>query len=262
MSDHWEVYTTQINEQLAYVLYDHGLGEELNDMPLANCLHVLLEFKDPDEAGLPKRAEFDTLVELEDTIEKALQEQGAVYVGRISSNGQRRLLFYVNETEDSCQTRLAAIGDDHGYPLQYCYLNEPNKEGYWEFLYPTPDEWRRMLDMKVIRQLESANDQTEQARPIDHYTYFDAETDAHRFSSNAQEAGFTLGNINPPEEDREQWQVHLQFTSSALPEDIHQQTLKLSSLAEETNGYYDGWGCPIVAAEAEAKLPGGFDPLA
>lgn len=260
MSDHWEVYSTQINDQPAYILYDHGLSETINDLALPHCLHVLLEFKQPNAEGLPVREEFDQLVELEDEIEKALNEHGGVYAGRISSAGERRLLFYVSETEDSCQERVFAIGQRHGYTLQYAYLHEPEKQGYWEFLFPNADEYRCMMNLKVLHSLGEHGDQAELARDIDHYATFTSETSAHRYAHAAQDDGFALGNINPPDDERPNWQVHLQINSPAIEDAIHPQTLRLTQLATECEGEYDGWGCPIAKDEASADSP--FNPLA
>lgn len=266
MTDHWEMYPTTIDGQSAYILYDHGLRETINELPLPMCFHVIFSFKTPSAEGLPSRQEFEQLVALEDGLEEVLNTFGAVYVGRATANGERRMLFYTNADQAALMQQADAVGGQHGYALDYRFLDEPGKEGYWEYLYPTAEEWRVILDMKVLRQLEQHHDDSAVPRDIDHYSCFAAETDAHRFAKQIVEHGFTLCEVSPPQADkRAEWQVHVTKHSPALPECIHEQTAMLLKVAQDCSGDYDGWGCGIVKKPepepAPAPVDGGFDPL-
>jgi hypothetical protein len=67
MSDKWEMYFSQFDEDPAAVLVDLGIAETVPDPDRPKLLWMSLQMKSPDENGFASEEEEDLLTKTEDT---------------------------------------------------------------------------------------------------------------------------------------------------------------------------------------------------
>src|SRR5436853_4829618 len=94
VSDNWDYYISTINDKLASGFVDLGISSEAPQEDRRVRLAVLVNQKQSYDNGLPTKEEADALWELEDALVPAVSEWGALFVGRISTDGRRDFFFY------------------------------------------------------------------------------------------------------------------------------------------------------------------------
>ena len=87
MSEHWEYFPCQMGEGVGTVVYDHGLSETIDDLPINQSVRFDLRFKSPNDAGLPDEAESEMAELLESRLEAELEKRSGIYSGRITYEG-------------------------------------------------------------------------------------------------------------------------------------------------------------------------------
>jgi uncharacterized protein (TIGR01619 family) len=290
MSDNWEYYPCQMGEHTAFVFYDHGLSETIEELSQPELLKVWLAFKETNEAGLPTGESFEELSAFEDDLTKAVEEASAVYVGRVTVNGNRVFYCYSESGEELLQPALQAIAERFGFAVEFEVAFDPEKDGYWKTLFPSPDDMQVMQDMKLLDVLAKHGDDGTTERLVEHWAYFPDEETAAAFRTWLEEEGYGLaeesdegsadenndvelqieGLTEEPDEEElaaaddgaegvegdEAAEVCVRFAHEGpvtLPE-ITSHTIKLRRQATELQGNYDGWEtilCKGEEAESE-----------
>jgi uncharacterized protein YaaR (DUF327 family) len=65
-------------------------------------------------------------------------------------------------------------------------------EHYFDFLYPSPDEHQRMMNKRVIRNLQNAGDNLNKERMVDHFLYFKNKQDMNAYISEIEKQNFQV----------------------------------------------------------------------
>ena len=245
MSEHWEMYARQEGDHRAFVSYDHGIADELPTLGIQSLVKVRVAFHRAEPNGLLSRDEFPALSSIEDSVQQFMEAHGGVYVGRVTVAGARHLYAYCDVPPHDLRHFLVDLEAKSEYKLQYLQEPDPRQEGYFGELYPSPDDWQVVQDLKVIASLEKHGDALTEPRQIDHLAYFQSAADRDAFTTWARAAGYTIAVTRQTDDD-----YRAEFFHTGVPdlESINVHSIGIARKARELNGEYDGWGCPVVAA--------------
>src|SRR5215471_6737316 len=181
MSDHWEVFPCQMGDHVAWISYNHGIRDEIAKLPLPNIVKFKVPLRAPDDRGLPQGDEFASLNSIEEDLDSALQATGGVFVGRITTNGARHFYFYTAGSKQDVTQVAERVSAKHDRKLHFLTEADLDRTAYWNKLFPTKDDWRVILDMRVESALREAGDDLQTPRPIEHFAYFKTATGRDRF---------------------------------------------------------------------------------
>ena len=239
MSDKWLYYFCRMEDHYAFVSYDEGVSETINQVAPAQLLRLRLRFKHPRENGFPSSEEHPILNALEEGLQDLAREHGALFVGEFSVAGERQFHVYTSDSQESWSPRLQALGQRHGYELEFSVKPDKNRDGYWKDLYPTEEDRHMVGDLRVIAGLREEGDNTDARRRVDHWAYFSSDSAAARFCQWAQESGYDLEACGKGEGER--YGVRVFHEASMHWQDITFHTIRVRHKTVELGGDYDGW---------------------
>lgn len=246
MSDTWDYYFLRVDDQPASIFLNLSAFERAPDAKLPHMAYLRLYMQVPREDGLSNQEEFDALMALEDHVTKALEGDGAAYVGRCTTNGCRDFFFYVAKPDDWA-TRVARALDTYPEYEHDVGTREDEDWGlYFGYLYPSAMDMQTIQNRRVCEALENDGDALKTPRPIDHYAYFKTAAGAEAFANAAAAMGFDVRGRGEPTDTHDEYGVHLTREDTPSYEHIDSITLPLFELAIDNEGEYDGWECPVV----------------
>jgi len=245
MSDEWKFFMCQTGENLASIMVDVGISEDIQKTP-PNLATMTLSYKQPDERGLPTNAEYHAVIALEDRLDAFVKMDEDAYVGRITRGGQRIFFIYTHRAEAPWAHFVEQLASSTGYKLELQLEKDPEHTEYWKHLYPTPDDWQVIADMEVVDAMEKAGDDRGAEHTIEHFAYFPDETSARRFIDWATNDRFTYVEKESGWTEDKTFGVRLNHVGNTIQGDLSSFTIALRRKAEEFGGDYDGWGASIV----------------
>jgi regulator of RNase E activity RraB len=252
MSDKWDFYLSTINDKPASLFVDVGIATEAPLEGYGVRLAVLVRQLHPRADGLTTQEEADRLWLVEDALLPAVKEWGAIYVGRITTDGRRDFIFYAATPvgfDAMVSIALAAFGCE--------FETQEQPDGGWKFyfdiLYPTPMDWQRISNRHVLDRLKRAGDDLSKPRRIFHWLYFSASADRERCAESARAKGFGARILQTTKKPAAKNPLGLQLhrIDSVAPRAIDAVSLDLFTLAKQNAGEYDGWETQIVKAGRE-----------
>jgi regulator of RNase E activity RraB len=141
----------------------------------------------------------------------------------------------------------AALGEALGPSPTRRVMSQVREDKEWqhyiEVLFPGPVEQRWMADRRVVDELKKAGDRLEHARPIDHFATFTRELHARSYAAACEGLRFEVEAREL--DDGSGWSVRATRVDPAELAHVHEVATSLLLLAEEHDGKYDGWGCPV-----------------
>lgn len=250
----WDVYGCLIDDEPATILLDlQAADEETGER--TQVYWVAFALADPDENGLAADSEGETLNALEDDLETLLAERlDAVYVGRITYKGQRRLFLYgppaaPGALDEAMQSLTVAYS---GYEFEFGEEDDPDWVNYHEALYPEPAQHQSMLNRRVVEQLEEAGDQTSIPREVDHWLYFPTAESRREFLEAVAAEGFERHEDAPDDADGEE----LDDDDQDDEEQFVGDAVDLAELGgESVNGAESGNGAAFAEPAEDDPLP-------
>jgi hypothetical protein len=248
MSEQWLFFPCQMGERRAFIFYDHGISESIDSVAPRQLLKVKLRFKEPKSDGLPAGTEFDKLTALEDDLGVLVQQHESLYVGRATVDGHRYFFVYTPDSENVWSPKLRALGDKHGYELEFWVEADDEHNGYWKELFPTPDDWQVIKDLRVMDALKGEGDDGTASRCIEHWAFFPSSFDADKFSEWARKQGYQSSTVEMTEDGK--FLVRLSHDGTIRLEDITSHTIRLRRKATELDGDYDGWETEVCKRSA------------
>lgn len=249
MSNEWIFYPRQTGESPESVFYDHGIREQIDVIAPSNFLFVELVMKHPREDGLSSNEEAETLYAFEDELETIAASADSLWVGRVTTEGRRYFTLFTAEGPDEWKPRIAGLAERHGYQLNFAIRPDPEREAYWEGLFPSEDDWRVVCDIQVISQLSKHGDDGSAPRQVDHWAYFAAKAQAEQFAVWLSAQGYEVTDVRPSSEE---YGIEFKHEGSVELAEISSHTLALMHQAEELGGRYDGWATSVcVSPEGE-----------
>jgi len=249
MSDDWIYYPCQMGENFASIFYDHGIRDSIDTIAPSHLLKVQAAFKQSQANGLPTNEEFPHLSELEDGVQALAEQHKGIYVGRVTVGGYRHFYIYTADSEEAWASRLDQLGESHSYTLEFTLERDKGRDGYWQELFPTEDDWQVIKDIGVIEVLGKHGDDGTASRQIDHWAYFPSQDAAEQFCRWAQEKEYVLGGNDKANNEK----VCVRFTHIGTLQlaDITSHTIALRRMASELGGDYDGWEVPVCKDSAQ-----------
>ncbi len=240
MLDIWYTFPAAMGDDQAWITYNHGYAEVAKADTRNNHLRVRVGFNDPTEYGMPTNEEFPRLSALDESLENVIVKLGGVYVGRITVAGHRYFYYYLGAKEDQAKKEVDQVASSSNYKLQYLWKPDPEKKKYWDELYPTPDDWQVIQDLKVLDALEKGGDNKDKKREVQHWAYFSTKNNASKYKDWAIEQKYKIISWGSTD-DKKEYMVQYSHIGTMNLRDITHHTISANRKARELNGRYDGW---------------------
>jgi uncharacterized protein (TIGR01619 family) len=244
MSDEWDFYRLQVDDQPASIFLDMGIARLAPLDTHASMAYLRVHMLHPTEDGLSSQVEFEDLIALEDAVIAEITADGAtIYVGRNTSRSNRDFYFYTAEAALFEAAATDAMSAFPAYSFETGGRADPEWRAYFEFLFPSPRSRQQMANRDVIRNLESHGDLLDESRQIDHLAIFGRAADCDAFARLVSGQGFVTAD---PCRRANDGRFHLEFSRLDRPRDIDDVSIPLFEAALNHDGDYDGWGCTVV----------------
>jgi uncharacterized protein (TIGR01619 family) len=247
MSDQWEFYPCIVGGEQAFIFVDIGIQNIINTQAPSLLVIVTLVYKEPSLNGLPKSTEFDLVSSIEKNIEHFSGKNSDFYVGRITLSGHRYFYIYTTKKELLWKEFIDSLKAQSGYDLNVSSREDKDYRGYWDELYPTPDDWQMIKDIKVIEILEKNGDSGSIPRKVDHWIYFFSQSASEAFKAWLANSRFTYEQSLSFITDDKRFCIRASHYGSVLIHDISSYSLELRRVAAELDGVYDGWETEIIS---------------
>ena len=248
MSDQWEFYPTRVDDEAASIYVNLSYRDAAPIESASDLIWLRLYFLHPRDDGLSSQEEFQTLCEIEDAMERVLEDSGlsTYYVGRNTSGGSRDFYFYSGNGQETEETLKQAMVRFPDYEYETGHRTESDWSAYLEFLFPSPRDMQLIKNQHVITSLNEHDDQLDVPREVAHWAYFPEENARNTFVTRSQSLGFALRNSSSPESSDDPWGATVTRVDPVDYWSIADATLALHDLAIELGGEYDGWETPVV----------------
>lgn len=245
MSTNWEIFHTEIDGRLAFIQFDDGVAHSINQIDLPNLVKFQIEFASPAPEGLAPQSEMAVLNNLEEEISSWCEDTGGCYVGRVTGDGCQTYFCYTAQDRLDAEMMAEHLNMHSGYEIGLGFDADPEKTAYWEGLYPTDQERRSILDMKVIESLQAQGDRADLDRTIDHFASIDTRQQADMFVNWLRKERFCIEQVAAPDEDLPFFLVAFNHRGRPILDEIAAHTIAISEHARSLGGRYEGWTCEI-----------------
>lgn len=243
----WEVYPSHLGDDFAMIAVNVS---PVDSAPFDNLrwLNIVRLRFDAQKSGMPVSAENERLDAIAAFAAQQVEGRGGVQVGRLTVAGRRELFLYAATNES--EVLLAELEREFdGVELETQARLDAQWRVYFDLLYPTPLDFQRIHNQRVVHLLAQNGDNPSIPRRIDHFAFFPDPQTRDRFRAEIIERGFTVDEEDVSEAEEGERRFLLAFHSVG-PVDlgsIDQLTIPLFLRADELGGVYDGWGCEVQA---------------
>jgi hypothetical protein len=243
--DRWEFFPTQIGKNRAYISFNKSYAKIANQDLRAMLYRFRIKFDRPTAEGFPSNEEFSEINYIEDLITTAVVALGGVEVGRITANGHRDFFFYGAFKDETAKEIVASVEAKTAYQLGIIVQKDPEKTGYWKYLYPTEDDWQVISDMHVLKALQKQGDDPARTRQISHRASFVSRRIAQQFSDWARTNHYNNVSIVSSENGKA-LVVHFAHEGTMELADITHHTITINHEVKALGGGYDGWETVVL----------------
>ena len=212
-------------------------------------LHLQILYKNADDSGFPTREEGEYVYSIEDAVEEIVEQHGDMLAGVVKCDERVRIFAYTkNELGyyDEISAVMSKNFPDYAYTL--AVVEDEDWELYFNGLYPDRYEHQSIMNMRLIENIESHGDSMV-PRVLEHCLCFTTEENGEAFFTKVMEDGFiklSSENLSNNEDIDKEYLYELVIGREDAFENIDETVWYLMDLAEEFDGEYDGWACPIV----------------
>lgn len=137
------------------------------------------------------------------------------------------------------------------YSFETRVISDANWSVYRQSLLPGGDDIQRVEDNKVLSSMIAHGDDGTHPRVVDHFAYFSTAEEQRKFAASILKYGFEVADQASIDDSARPWSVR--FRRIDVPNQITAVTVKLTHLAAQFDGEYDGWECAVTPS---ATLPG------
>lgn len=255
MTSNWDFYQSNAGGKSTSVYLDLSLKATAPDIkrPVIVVLWLYLRHPDPTH-GMSTDREFDTLSEIEDRLAITFKEQyGAVYAGRVTTEGRREFYFYTVASSQLEAVVKAAMSPFPGYVVDAWAQKDEQWKQYLEVLYPRGAALRFMADKQQVEALGRRGDASAIARPVTHFSSFANATERAIFSQAIEAAGFLIDSLSDGNSAHSHpFGVRYRLTQTPTLTVMTETTAMLTRLSEQHGGKYGGWECEAAGPDARA----------
>lgn len=245
--EEWEFYFSNINDKLGSLFVDLGIRKVAPIADKPNVVWVSIKMNNPRENGLSSQEESEKLGDIEDAmVEKISFKHNAIYVGRLTSAGDRDLYFYFGDTTHYDKTISEVMVAYPKYQFDFGSKEDKDWGGYFDFLYPLPQQFQSIQNRRVIEQLENGGDNLTKEREVFHWIYFKSESDREKFLDKIKDDKFsTIDKGSDKSWGEFAYQLQLMRVDKVDQNSVDEYVIYLWKLANEIGGKYDGWETSI-----------------
>lgn len=163
-------------------------------------------------------------------------------MGRLRNLSRWQLTFYGAPDQDEVFDALVTdVLSGHGQPSSINGGIDLDWDYYLSFFIPDDERWMWIQNRGVVQQLDEAGDDHSVVRPVDHRATFQSVADRDAFMVQAEAAGFVAAAIDEDDEPR----ATVVRNDAVVLEHIHEVVMQLAELAQDLDGEYEGWACPV-----------------
>ena len=244
----WAPFLNMRGDTVVSEVVDLGL-KALAPVPNARYHLVLkLTLQNPGPTGMASTEEGEMLKRVESRVNQIVTENGKGVLAAVSTlGGARTMHFYTARPE--VDTTLLATAFIF-YPEYKTYTVAAVPDSAWQYylkrLYPSPVEYQKLINSRVVEDLVRHGDGLSEPRPVDHYILFHTRPDADRFVRKIKKDKFTVVAI---ESDTSYGQrpvrLHLTRVDQVNPVAVDRLVLPLWELAHKNDAVYDGWSTVV-----------------
>lgn len=169
------------------------------------------------------------------------QKFGAVFCGRITTDGRREFYYYAPLSEKLDRTVEDTFSQFPGYEFDCGCKENAAWTQYLEVLYPSEESRQWMENRKVLDVLEREGDTLQAPRHVWHWIYFRCDADRELFVAAVTPLEYRLQS-RPDRKDKEYAKgVCIVRFQSVKWHEIDDAVIELFRLARTHRGEYDGW---------------------
>lgn len=239
----WDFYFSNVDNNPSSLFVDLGLYKVAPIENKSNFMWISIKMNEALANGLSSSGESEQLSKIEDNlVRKINSEFYSTYVGRLTSNGNRDFYFYVGDTT-SYEKVLAEFSRTYpDYQMEYGLKTDENWSGYFNFLYPSPQQFQSIQNRRVIDQLEKNGDKLTKMRDVNHWIYFNTKRDRDLFLKRIMYDGFTIVTRDYDKASGGlPYKLHIKRIDKVDWNSVDSYVLYLWELANKFKGVYDGW---------------------
>lgn len=249
MPEHWNFYESDIDDAPASVMLDMDLVDTAPMADLPWLMAIEVKMCEPDARGLASRGENERLGELEDGLTEFLElTLQARMIGRITHAGTRTFFYHApsdHGLEDGAIGALVSYPDYiSGSSVEI--EHDPAWDYYLNWLYPDPLNEELIRNRQMVMTLYERGDSLGIARPLDHRAHFPDEPSRERFAGEVREHGFEVLARHTGDDEDFPFTLHIRREDRVELDRVDAVVEALFELAEDCEGYYDGWHCKVV----------------
>jgi uncharacterized protein (TIGR01619 family) len=245
--EEWEFYLTNIDNKPGSIYVDLGLSKvaPMTDKP--NLVWVSLKLTNPREDGLPSNDESKLLWEIEDALtENIKSKHNAVDAGSMTADSLRYYYFFFADTTLYEKTISEALVGFPTYEFDYGVKEDKDWSAYFDFLYPSPQQYQSILNRRVVDQIEKAGDMLTKSREVIHWIYFKSESDLDNYLEKIKDDNFTVVSKDCDKSWGEfAHKLQIKRVDKVDLNSVDEYVIYLWKLANECNGDYNGWETSI-----------------
>ena len=209
-------------------------------------LSVML--KNPDENGFPTKEEEETLYQIEDLLDSIIKEKEGILAAFLRWDKRLSVFTYVEDEKGYEEAFAVALKEQFpGYEYKFWVDEDEEWETYFNALYPDKYEYQGILNIRLIYQIQMDGD-TMVPRVLEYCLYFKTKEKRKEFLEKVETEGFRRIDERADEVVDETNEYPYQIVVGREDDfrNANSVTWYLMELAEELEGYYDGWGCVTV----------------
>jgi hypothetical protein len=247
MTDNWDFYALRVDSEPASIFVDLGIQFQAPLSSHQHMAYVRLHMNQPRPDGLSSKEEFDTLIDIEESIEANLCGDEVGYVGRNTSGGCRDFYFYAVNATDWQRKVDGTLSSFKNYRYETGTREDAGWSTYFDFLLPGKLDRQRIENRRVCEALERHGDKLMVEREIDHWSYFQSPEAVDAYVAEVSSHGFQVRNRPVIDEGTLRFGAQIWRIDTPSYGNIDDVTLPLFEAASRHEGKYDGWECPVEA---------------
>ena len=245
--EEWDFYFSNVDDKLASLYVDFGIRKIAPIADKPNVAWISIRMNNPREDGLSSQEESEILFQIEDIlVEKIISKHNSVYVGRLTSNGDRDLCFYFDDTTFFEKTISDVMVAFPKYRYDLGIKEDKEWCDYFNFLYPSPQQFQSIQNRRVVELLEKEGDNLTKEREVFHWIYFKTEEDREKYLDKIKNDNFIVVDKGSDKSCSEYcYRLDIKRVDKVDLNSVNEYVIYLWRLANETNGDYDGWETSI-----------------
>jgi len=234
-SEQWDFYLCKKEELNYFIRFDVAILS-LSEDERAKYPHVI-ELRIPYE-----KDDMNRLNVIEDNFQ--LGSYSARFIAALTDDSYRHFIFCYSGKKDDADKIVETLMRKSG---EGDFYFEVFMDDNWKYcdniLVPTDREKDWMANNHLCRNLEMQGEAFNKPRAIDFFIYFATDEHLQNVSDRLSEQCF----VEVSRDKTEDGEYSLHLTLDAIPtfNYMNDTTESILNVLDDTDGYFDGWGCPI-----------------